>query len=107
MTLQDKKKEKVENERETPDHSEGPFRKLFIQMPTAVAIYEATGDGADFIIKDFNPAAESIEGVKKIDLVGKPVTKVFPGIIEFGLFNVLQEGMEDRGAGVFPCSYLP
>ena len=45
--------------------SEEKFRQLFTHMPAAVAIYEPILDGSDFIFKDFNTAAEAIEGIKK------------------------------------------
>jgi PAS domain S-box-containing protein len=70
--------------------SEDKFRQLFTRMPSAVAIYDAVDDGEDFIFKDFNIAAEKIEGIKKDDLVGKRVTQVFPGVKDFGIFVVFQ-----------------
>ncbi len=62
---------------ETLPESEEKFRQLFTRMPSAVAIYDAVDDGEDFIFKDFNTAAENIEGIKKDDLIGKRVTHVF------------------------------
>ncbi len=60
-------------------------------MSSGVAIYEAKNNGRDFIIKDFNRAAEKIEKVKKEDIIGKSVLKVFPREKNFGLFKVFQE----------------
>ncbi len=70
--------------------SEERFRQMFDNMSSGAAIYEATKDGEDFILKDFNWAAERIEQVAKQDLIGKRVTQVFPGVVEFGLFEVFQ-----------------
>ena len=56
-----------------------------------MAVYEAKNNGKDFIIKDFNRAAEKIEKVKKEDIIGKSVLKVFPGVKDLGLFKVFQE----------------
>ena len=70
--------------------SEVRFRELFNNMSAGVVIYEATSEGNDFIIKDINHAVETIEQVKKDDIVGKSVLKVFPGVEEFGLFTVFQ-----------------
>jgi PAS domain S-box-containing protein len=67
--------------------SEEKFRQLFTRMPSAVAIYDAVDGGKDFIFKDFNAAAEKIEGIKKDDLIGKRVTQVFPGVKDFGIFG--------------------
>ena len=71
--------------------SESRFREMFNHISTGVAIYEAKNNGRDFIIKDFNRAAEKIEKVKKEDIIGKSVLRVFPGVKDFGLFKVFQE----------------
>jgi PAS domain S-box-containing protein len=60
-------------------------------MSSGGAIYEAKDNGRDFIIKNFNRAAEKMEKVKKEDIIGKSVLKVFPGLKNFGLFKVFQE----------------
>ncbi|MBC8472769.1 MAG: PAS domain S-box protein [Planctomycetes bacterium] len=66
------------------------FRVLFDSVSSGAAIYEARNDGEDFVFVDFNPAAEEIEHIKKEDLIGKSVVEVFPGVKEFGLFEVFQ-----------------
>jgi PAS domain S-box-containing protein len=66
------------------------FRVLFENVCSGVAIYEALNDGEDFVFVDFNPAAEQIENIKKEELIGKRVTEVFPGVKEFGLFEVFR-----------------
>lgn len=60
-------------------------------MSSGVAVYEAKDNGKDFIIKDFNRAAEKIDKVNKEDIIGESVLKVFPGVKDFGLFKVFQE----------------
>ena len=64
------------------------FQVLFDHVSSGVAIYEAKNDGEDFIFVDFNPAAEQIDHIKKEKLIGKSVTEVFPGVKQFGLFEV-------------------
>ncbi len=71
--------------------SESRFRELFNYMSSGVAIYEAKNNGRDFIFRSFNRAAEKIDKVKKGDIVGKSVLKVFPGVKDFGLFKIFQE----------------
>ena len=71
--------------------SENRFRELFNHMSSGVAVYEAKNDSKDFIIRDFNRAAEKIDKVKKEDIIGKSVLKVFPGVKDLGLFKVFQE----------------
>lgn len=55
-----------------------------------MAVYEAVDDGEDFIFKDFNRAAELIEGSRKEELLGRRVTEVFPGVEEYGLLGVFR-----------------
>ncbi len=70
--------------------SELRYRELFNHINSGVAVYEVYGEGKDFIFKDFNKAGEQIDKIKKEDLIGKSVTEVFPGVCEFGLFDVFQ-----------------
>ena len=65
--------------------SEKRFSELVHRSPVPIAIYEAVNNGDDFVFVEFNPAAEKVEKIKKKDLLGKKVTKVFPGVKEFGL----------------------
>lgn len=71
--------------------NEKRFRGLFNHMSSGVAVYEAKDNGRDFIIKDYNKAGERIEKVKKKDIIGRSVLKVFPGVKDFGLFEVFQK----------------
>ena len=67
------------------------YQGLFNCIKSGVAVYEAvnTPNGIDFVFKDINKACEKIESVKKENLIGKKVTEVFPGVREFGLFDIL------------------
>jgi two-component system cell cycle sensor histidine kinase/response regulator CckA len=69
--------------------SEIRFRHMFEHTGSGMAVYE-TLDGEDFFFRDFNQAAERIEGIARTDLIGKSVLEVFPGVREFGLFEVFQ-----------------
>lgn len=57
---------------------------------TGVAVYQAVDDGRDFVIVEFNHGAEEIEQIRKEEVVGRNVLDAFPGIREFGLFDVFQ-----------------
>jgi PAS domain S-box-containing protein len=70
--------------------SENRYYKLFEHMNSGVAIYEAVEDGADFAIRGFNTAAERLEKTTREEIIGRRVTEVFPGVIDFGLFSVFQ-----------------
>jgi PAS domain S-box-containing protein len=66
------------------------FEVLFDHVSSGIAIYEAKNDGEDFVFVDFNPAAEQIEHIQKEELIGKSVSEVFPGVKQFGLFDVFR-----------------
>ncbi|MFH1350903.1 MAG: PAS domain S-box protein [Pseudomonadota bacterium] len=70
--------------------SEERYRALFDQMINGVAIYRPENDGEDFIFVGFNKSAERIDNIRKEDLIGKSVLKMFPGFKEFGLFDVFK-----------------
>ena len=71
-------------------YSEALFHELFEHMSSAVAVYKAVDNGADFIIYDFNSSAELIENIKREQVIGKRVAEAFPGVREFGLLEVFQ-----------------
>jgi two-component system CheB/CheR fusion protein len=70
--------------------SESRYRQLFDNINSGVAVYEAVGEGSDFIFRDFNTSGEKIEQIPKEKVIGRKVTEVFPGIREMGLLEVLQ-----------------
>ena len=82
-----RKRKRVENELKL---HEAKFKVLFDNVSSGVATYEARDDGEDFVFTDFNRAAEEIEQVKKEELIGRSVLEVFPGVKDFGLFEVFQ-----------------
>ncbi len=75
---------------QTLDRSEGRFRQLFNHMSSCAAVYEARQAGEDFVLVDFNETAERAEKVTRADVVGRSVLEAFPGVRDFGLFDVLQ-----------------
>ena len=83
--------------------SEARFRQLFRHIGSGVAVYEAVDDGADFVFRDFNPAAEKIENVRKQDILGRRVTDVFPGVKELGIFQVFQRVWRTGTSEHFPA----
>jgi len=84
--------------------SEERYRELFNHMSSGVVIYEAKENGRDFIIKNINPAVEKIKKIKKEDILGKSVLKVFPGVKDFGLFKVFQEVWKTGKPQHYPLS---
>ena len=71
-------------------NSEEKYRSIFNSINSGVAVFEAVNDGESFIIKEFNSYAEKIEDVKKIEIIGKNILDIFPGIEDFGLLNVFR-----------------
>lgn len=84
--------------------NEARFKNLFEKMNAGVAIYEAIENGEDFIIKEINPAVERIENVRREHVVGHSVREVFPGVKEFGLFDVFQRVWKTGEAENHPVS---
>ncbi len=66
------------------------FRSLFENMSNNVAILEAIDNGEKFIFKNFNSAAEKLEGVKRQDIIGKEVEQIFPSVEKFKLTEVFK-----------------
>ena len=84
--------------------SEERFRLFFEKIRSGVAVYEAVDNGNDFIFKDLNKAAEKIDKLKKKDVVGKSVLKVFPGVKKFKLFSVFQRVWQTGESEHHPAS---
>ena len=83
---------------------EHSFKVLFENMKSGVAIYEAAGNGSNFIFKDINKAGERLSRAKREDVIGKKVTEAFSGIKEFGLFEVFQKVWKTGEAQYHPVS---
>ena len=84
--------------------SEYRFRELFQNMSSCVAIYKAVEGGADFEIVDFNKAGEKAEQISKEKVTGKLVTQAFPGVVDFGLFDVFKRVWKTGVAETHPVS---
>ncbi|MCL5771419.1 MAG: diguanylate cyclase [Actinobacteria bacterium] len=80
------------------------LKKIFNNINSGIVIYEVKEDCNKFIIKDLNKAVEKIEKVKKKDVIGKNVTDVFPGIIEFGLLDIFKRVYKTGKPEIFPLS---
>ncbi|MFC1483327.1 PAS domain-containing protein, partial [Candidatus Margulisiibacteriota bacterium] len=70
--------------------TENRYKEIINNTSTGFAIYKAINNGEDFIFVDFNQASEKIDSIKKSDLINKSVCDVFPGVIDFGLFDVFK-----------------
>ncbi|MFA4916925.1 MAG: MEDS domain-containing protein [Syntrophales bacterium] len=66
------------------------YVELVDNLNSGLAVYEVIDDGRDFVLVDFNRAAERIEKISRDEVIGRSVLNVFPGVREFGLFEVFQ-----------------
>ncbi|HQP48354.1 MAG TPA: PAS domain S-box protein [Spirochaetota bacterium] len=66
------------------------FQQLFDNMADGVAIYRAVENGEDFVFVDINKRGQDISSVEHDNIVGHPVTEVFPGVGEIGLLDVFR-----------------
>ena len=90
---------------EAINESEARFRGLYENMGSGIAVYEAINNGEDFIFKDLNRVGAKISNIKKEDAIGKRVTVVFPGIKDFGLFDVFVNVWKTGKAQFLPVSF--
>ncbi len=85
--------------------SEEQFRAMFNHMHSGVAVYEAVGDGEDFVFKDFNAAAECISRITREQVIGKRLLDLFPNMDRFGLFATLQRVYRTGQPEHLPAAY--
>ncbi len=86
-------------------YSEALFRELFQHMSSCVAVYAAVDEGRNFVFLDLNRSAESLDKLRRDEVVGQRVTDCFPQAEEFGLLGVLQRVWKTGQARHFPASY--
>ena len=70
--------------------NEEQFRHFFEHLTIGVAVYEAVGDGKDFLFINMNPAGQKLSKVSIDEIRGERLTKIFPGVRDLGLFAALQ-----------------
>jgi PAS domain S-box-containing protein len=80
------------------------YRSLVDNMSSGVAVYQARNQGEDFVFLDFNKAGERIEGVKREELIGRSILEAFPGVVDFGLFEILQRVWRSGEPATHPVS---
>ncbi|MBF0260073.1 MAG: PAS domain S-box protein, partial [Desulfamplus sp.] len=71
--------------------NEDRFRALFENMYDGVAIYRHEDEGDDFVFININKSGQTLSKVKKFQIIGKPITKVFPGVKEMGMLESLRK----------------
>lgn len=74
----------LKNAQEARALHESIYRSLFEHTSSGVAVLAALEDGEDFLIKDFNPAAERIESRRRDDILDRRLTTCFPNVVSSG-----------------------
>ena len=80
------------------------YQELFAHTNSGVAVYEAVDQGQDFVFLDVNRAVEAIEQTAREELLGRRVSEVFSGVVEFGLMAVLRRVWASGQAEDFPLA---
>ncbi|MCD4705521.1 PAS domain-containing protein, partial [bacterium] len=86
----------------TNNKYEDKYKDLFNNMRSGVAIYEVKNKGNEFYFKDFNKAAEIIEGLKIKNVLGKEVRELFPGAIDMGIIKIFKKVYKTGKSVYFP-----
>jgi PAS domain S-box-containing protein len=81
------------------------YQQQFENMSSGVVVYESKNDGRDFIIRSMNKSAEHIEQVKRKDILGKSVLRVFPGVKQYGILEAFQRVWKTEKPEHFPVSF--
>ena len=88
----------------TLKESEERYKGIIQSTASCIAVYKPIDRGKDFVFVDFNPMAEKVDQISKEEVIGKKVTEVFPGVVEFGLFTVFQNVLKTGKPEHFPVS---
>ena len=85
--------------------NEARLTEMFEHLNSGVAIYRASPDGHDFVITSLNLAAERIEKVSRAEVIGRNLTKVFPGVSEMGLLEIFRRVWKNGVAEHLPPTF--
>lgn len=84
--------------------SEYRFKQLLDHMSSGVVVCRASPDGQEFVICDFNLAAERIEELNRRDVLGQDLSKVFANLAELGLLEAFNRVHQTGKAEHFPIT---
>ncbi|MEN8190253.1 MAG: PAS domain S-box protein [Thermodesulfobacteriota bacterium] len=96
--------QELERSKKQIEKNEIRYRELAEHMEDGVAVYQAVDEGRDFTFCDHNLAGEQITGLSRQQVIGHRVTKVFPGVRDLGLLEVLQRVWKTGEAEIHPSS---
>ena len=81
------------------------YRGMFDHINSGVAVMVPASDHQDFVLKDFNKAAETISKVRREEVIGRNLLSVFPQLQETGLFHAFQQVFETGRSEKIPATY--
>jgi len=85
--------------------AEARYRGIFECCGSGFYLLETLDDGADFVVKEMNRAAELLDRVKKEEVLGRSFRETFPGVEECGLLGHIQKafrtGQSEYVPGLF------
>ena len=80
----------LQNLKDEMNEIEIQYNSLLEHSKDGIVVYAPFNDGEDFVFVEFNKSGEDAEGLLREEVIGRKVTGVFPGIIDFGLFEVFK-----------------
>ncbi|NJA05810.1 diguanylate cyclase [Methylococcaceae bacterium WWC4] len=96
----------LQREKQALTDSEARLQALFENMSSGVAVYlPIDAEASDFVFLAFNKAAEAIDKIQRDQVIGRPLSQVFPGAAEFGLAAVLRRVAATGRAEAFPSAH--
>lgn len=70
--------------------SEARLKELFENLSSAVVAYRVEPDNGQFMLVEFNRAAERLEEISRAEVLGKDVESAFPEMARSGVLNAMQ-----------------
>lgn len=87
------------------DQYKDRYTSLLDNLEVAVIVYEAIGEGEDFLFKEMNKASAKIEDINEDYVIGKKLTDMFPGVKKMGLLEALRRVWATGVSEKLPLSF--
>lgn len=91
--------------REKIKENEARYREILEHMSNAVAVYDVIQEGEDFILKEFNSAAERTEQRLREEVLGKSICTAFPYAESLGLLKAFKHVWRTGNSEQFSAYY--
>ncbi|MFZ3371938.1 MAG: diguanylate cyclase, partial [Desulfitobacteriaceae bacterium] len=87
-------------------HEKEHYQYMFENMINAVAVYRVIGDAEDFILTNFNRAAETMDNLDRRTLIGRSILCNFPSAENNGYLEALTKVWRSGRPQQFPVSII-